>query len=886
MTVASGGLGAPTALRCEFLTNPIGVGEGRPRLSWLVTDGRRGAAQAAYRIVVASSLEVLGRDEGDVWDSGTVKSSQSVLVEYAGRALASRERCYWKVKTIGALGDESPWSEAAFWEMGLMAASDWSASWISLEPNDLDRNPRPARYFRRSFVASGRITRARVYATARGIYELSVNGAPVSADLFRPGWTDYTKRYQYQAYDITALMRAGANVVGAVLGEGWYCGRMAWGTKRNLYGDRPQMLAQLELTYEDGQRETISTDASWTVSLGPIVESGFLLGETYDARVRIDGWDESGFDDGLWASARAEALDGTPLVATPNETVKRIQEICPTALSEPQPRVHIFDLGQNMVGRVRVKVVAPEGTRVTIRHGEMLNPDGTLYVTNLRSAKSTDVYICSGAGVEIYEPVFTFHGFRYVELTGFPGRPGNDAVTGVVLHSATPATGTFECSSRMINQLQHNIEWGQRGNFVEVPTDCPQRDERLGWMGDAQVFARTACFNMDVAAFFTKWHQDVRDAQHDDGAFSDVSPDPVLGGGGVAAWGDAGVICPWVTYLCYGDKRGLEHHYPAMQRWIAYLRNKSEKLIRSDTGYGDWLSTDADTPRDLIGTAYFAYSTSLVARVAAVLGKAQDAAEYTTLFGEIRDAFCREYATPAGRVVAGTQTAYGLALGFDLLPEEIRGVACEHLVRDIRKRDMHLSTGFVGTPLVLHVLTRFAHMDVAYDLLNQDTFPSWGYPIKHGSTTMWERWDGWRHDKGFQDAGMNSFNHYAYGAVGEWMYANVAGIDLDSAEPAFKHVVVRPRPGGGITSAKASLESPYGRIATEWRIADGVMTLEVTVPANAHATVHVPAKDPSAVTEGGAAIAHAEGIGRVRSEEGALVCEIGAGRYSFRSTIG
>ncbi len=540
-----------------------------------------------------------------------------------------------------------------------------------------------------------------------------------------------------------------------------------------------------------------------------------------------------------------------------------------------------------MVGWARLRVKGQAGTKVTLRFAEMLKPDGTLYTDNYRAARCTDEYILRGSRRgEVYEPHFTFRGFRYVAVSGYPGgrRPDTGAITGVVVHSDTPRIGTMETSHPLVNQLLANIDWGQRGNFLEVPTDCPQRDERLGWTGDAQVFIRTATYNRDVAAFFTKWMIDLEDAQSAAGAFPDVAP-RVAAGEGTAAWGDAGTICPWTLYEVYGDKRLLEKHYGAMQRWVRYLETNSRDLLRPAAGYGDWLSIAANTPKDVLATAYFARSVQLTARAAQVLNKNEDAQRYQDLWERIRVAFNRAYVAPDARIKGDTQTAYVIALHFDLLPEEKRASAARYLVADIEKRGGHLSTGFVGVSHLCPVLTRFGYADVAYRLLLKETFPSWGYSIRQGATTIWERWDGWTEAKGFQDPGMNSFNHYSLGSVGEWLYASVAGIDTDPAQPGFKRLIVRPQPGAGLSWCRASYDSLHGTIATAWQREGSRFALNVTVPPNTTATVFVRTDFADSVTEGGKAAGEAEGVRFLRYADGYAAYEVPSGNYRFASLL-
>jgi alpha-L-rhamnosidase len=515
----------------------------------------------------------------------------------------------------------------------------------------------------------------------------------------------------------------------------------------------------------------------------------------------------------------------------------------------------------------------------------MLNPDGTVYTTNLRGARATDYYTLKGSGKEVYEPTFTFHGFRYVEVTGYPGTPKRDAITGIVVGSDNPQTGSFACSNPLVQQLQHNIFWGQRGNYLSIPTDCPQRDERLGWMGDAQIFVRTACFNNDVAAFMTKWTQDVVDAQSEEGGFSDVSPRKGDPSDGAPAWGDAGVIVPWTIYWCYGDKSILEHRYPAMRKWISYIDSVNPDHIwiqRSNNNFGDWLNVQDDTPRDVLATAYFAYSTELVEKSAEILGKTDDADYLRKLHSQIVEAFDAHFVDADGKIKGDTQTDYVLALRFGLLPEGQRENAVKRLSDHILiDRKGHLSTGFVGVGYLNPTLTAYGRTDIAYKLLENDTYPSWGYSIRQGATTIWERWDGWTKDKGFQDPGMNSFNHYSLGSVGEWMYRTVAGIDLD--QPGYSNIVIHPIPGGDLTWAEGTLESIRGRIQSSWRRDGKKFDLSVAIPANTTATIYVPADSAADVTESGNALDKADAIKVDRTENGYVVLKVGGGVYRFES---
>ena len=750
------------------------------------------------------------------------------------------------------------------------------------EGESLSIPPEPAGvpYLRKAFALAQPVKHAVLYCSALGLYEARLNGQRVGDQVLAPDWTDYRKRVQYQAYDVTRLLQQGDNTIGAQLANGWFCGHIGNGGYR-FYGQRPAFLAQLEVTLADGRIERIVSDTSWRSHPGPILASDFMLGEDYDARLELAGWDRSGFNDSAWFAVSTPARPAIAFEAPVLEPVRVVRELAPKSVAEPKPGCWVYDLGQNLVGVARLTVTAPAGTKIQLRHAEMLNPDGTLYTRNLRGAPSIDHYICKGGGAETWQPRFTFHGFRYAEITGLPTNPGKDALRGIVIASDTPATGEFACSDDRINQLQANIQWGQRGNYVSVPTDCPQRDERLGWMGDAQVFIRTATYNADVAAFFTKWLVDVDDGQTAAGSFGDVNPN-TMNCDSVPGWGDAGVICPWTIYDCYGDTRVLEHHLPAMMRWIEYLRTHSTGLIRDkDRGndYGDWLSIGADTPKDLIGTAYFAYSTRLVARSCAALGRANDARKYEQLFQEIKTAFIQRFVAKDGRIKGNTQSAYAMALRFDLLPEELRAQAAQYLAADIQAKGGHLSTGFLGVSYLLPVLTQAGKANVACQLLLQDTFPSWLFSVKHGATTIWERWDGWTPDKGFQDPGMNSFNHYSLGSCGEYLFGYVGGIR--AASPGYKTIRIDPVLCPGLTWAKTRYESIRGTVSTSWKREGNRLELDVVIPANTTATLCLPAKGPEAVTEGGAPAREAKALTFLKFEDGKACFEAGSGTYRF-----
>ncbi len=840
----------------EYLENPIGIDVSKPRFSWQIISDGQNVKQSAFEIRVADSPQNLNKKSALIWTSGKVESDKSVNVEYGGSPLKSMEKAYWQVRVWDNNNKVTDWSEPAFWEMGILESETWKANWIAFG-NEIEKvGSKPSQYFRKEFQVKKKVKSARVYVTSLGLYQLYINGKKVSDDLFTPGWTTYNKRLQYQTYDVAAMLNE-KNSIGAIVGDGWFRGSIA---KNLCYGEKLALLLQLQIIYTDGSSETIITDKSWKVNTGAILESDIYNGEIYDARLEMKGWTNTGFDAGKWEDVSIIDHSKEILVAQRGVPVKAIEEINPVKLITTPKGEVVMDMGQNMVGWVRLKVQGEKGDRITLKFAEVLDKEGNFYMENLRAAKCTDTYILKGEGEEIWEPKFTFHGFRFVKLEGFTQTPKLDQITGVVIHSAMNPTGSFSCSDPMINQLQHNIQWGQKGNFLDVPTDCPQRDERLGWTGDAQVFAPTAAFNFDVAAFYTKWLKDLAADQLENGKVPDVIPDVRAGRGGSTAWADAALIVPWTMYLAYGDKRILEEQYASMKKWVEYMETRAgeDYLWTNDGHYGDWLAfastsssyTGATTEKDLIATAYFKYSSGLLSEIAEIIGNNEDAEKYADLSGKIKKAFVSEFVTPAGRLISPTQTAYSLALAFDLLPENLIPKAAKYLADDVKKMG-HLTTGFVGTPLLCKTLSNQGYDDLAFMLLNRKEYPSWLYPITQGATTIWERWDGQKPDGTFQTVGMNSFNHYAYGAIGEWLYTHVAGIEIDKENPGYKHFVLAPHPGGGLTNAEAEFESMFGKIKSAWKIDGGNFIYDVEIPANTTATVVLPdSKEPKELGSG------------------------------------
>lgn len=837
-------------LRVEHLDNPLAVDAVLPRFSWKIKSTLMNTVQTAYEIRVGRDKDRLSAGKEVVW-AGYAKTDQSVLVPYAGSRLQSKKSYYWQVRVKDNHGNTSAWSSIRFWRTGLLPA-DWTAHWISVNGKDTSaRSP----LFRKEFALKKKIKSAWAYITARGLYELNINGQRISDTYFAPGWTSYGKHLQYQVYDVSAVLKNGANAAGVTLGDGWYRGRIGFSGQSRFYGDTRALLMQLEVEYTDGTRESVNTDGSWKSSYGPIMASDIYDGELYDARMEKSGWAEAGYtEDSSWMNVRPAEKGTAQLVGMSGPMVKKHEQFKALKIFKTPKGDTIADFGQNLVGWVMLKAKGPAGSKIRLSHAEVLDKEGNFYTVNLRTAKAQNIYILKEHAEQVFEPHFTFQGFRYVKVEGYPSELRLDDLTAVALYSDMEVTGKFSTSNPMINQLQHNIEWGQKGNFVDVPTDCPQRDERLGWTGDAQAFANTAAYNMDVAGFFTKWLKDLLADQQPDGSVPHVIPN-VLGpnDGASAGWADASTIIPWDMYVAYGDKRLLEVQYEGMKNWVGYMTSRAKnKLWNTGFHFGDWLFYRPDDDNDgraavtdkyLIAQTFYAHSTQLLINAARVLGKKEDVDKYTALLKDIKDSFVKEYMTSTGRMVSGTQTAYVLALQFDMLPEDLRASAAERLVSNIKSYGNHLTTGFLGTPYLCHVLTRFGYTNVAYDLLMQESYPSWLYPVKMGATTIWERWDGIKPNGNFQTPDMNSYNHYAYGAIGDWMYRNIAGINSDPAAPGYKKINIIPKPGGGITSASASLNTPYGWVTSSWKIEGGLFKLDVQVPPNASAMVILPAAE-------------------------------------------
>jgi alpha-L-rhamnosidase len=879
--------------QCENLVNPIGLDLPQPRLSWQLTSDKRNSLQTAYEITVSDQSTFSKKSIS--WNSGKIISPQSIHIAYQGPALQPGKKYYWKVRTWDNYGRVSPWSKTAWWETGLLQPANWKATWIAPGYTE-DAAMRPSPLFRKQFPLTQKISAARLYITAQGLYCAFINGKRVGDSYLTPGWTSYTKRLQYQVYDVTTHLSNGNNAIGVMLGSGWFRGHLAWDNNLNIYGKELALLAQLVITYTDGRTETITTDGSWKSSTGAIRYSEIYNGEINDARLDKTGWLTAGYNDQGWSPVTMPTIDNNRLIATYNEPVKKHETFKPLKIFRTPKGELVADFGQNLTGMVTLNVKGKVGDSIVLYHAEVLDKKGNFYTDNLRAAKQQNTYVLKGNGEEQFEPYFTFQGFRYVKIEGFPGELTAGNLVATALYSDMKQVGTFSTSHPLINQLQHNIEWGQNGNFLDVPTDCPQRDERLGWTGDAQAFSRTASFNRQVYNFFSKWMADLAADQLKDGKVPAVIPDVLHGNAaGSAGWADAATIIPWNMYLAYGDTAILQQQYASMKAWVGFMQSASKNYLWNTTWhFGDWLfyrpdddndGRSAITDKHFIAQCFFANSVQLMINTAQVLGKEEDKTTYTTLLQNIKQAFLKEYMTANGRLVSNTQTAYVLALQFDMLPDNLRQQAAERLVQNIKDYDYHLTTGFLGTPYLCHVLTRFNYTDIAYRLLLQETYPSWLYPVKMGATTIWERWDGQKPDGTFQTPGMNSFNHYAYGAIGDWMYRVVAGIDTDPSGPGYKRISIKPHPGKGLTDVKAGLQTLYGTVAAHWSVQDNRLVLEIEVPVNTIATIYIPAESAEAVTENNTALSLVKEI-QVKGREGNyIVVEAGSGKYRFAAPL-
>ncbi|PVZ55963.1 alpha-L-rhamnosidase [Arthrobacter sp. H-02-3] len=841
----------------------LGIGESRPRISWK-TSGAPGWTQTAYQVEIARN--------GETTLSSRIASEESVLVPWPAAPLRSGEEVSVRVRVWGppeagaAAGDEEPsdWSEPATVEAGLLEPEDWIATAITPAWDEDPESDRRPPLLRREFSVHSPIAKARLYVTAHGLFEVEVNGTRVGTDILSPGWTVYGERLRYYTYDVTELVHEGANAVGSWLADGWYRGRIGFHDGyRNLYGDKVALLAQLHITHADGSVSVVGTDTSWKAGFGPIGFTGLYEGESHDARQLPAGWSRPGFDDDGWSPVTTVQRDPATLVAPDGPPVRCTEEVRPVRVFTSPAGKTLVDFGQNLVGRLRITVQGKPGDQVTLRHAEVLQ-DGELFTRPLRRAISTDTYTIAGTEPETWEPRFTIHGFRYAEIDGWTGGDLSENMVARVYHTDMERTGWFDSSNPDLNRLHENVRWSMRGNFVDIPTDCPQRDERLGWTGDIQVFAPTASFLYDCSGMLTSWLKDVAVEQLPDGTIPWYVP--VIPGGDEwtpirpgAVWGDVAVLTPWTIYQRFGDTQVLRDQYDSAKAWVDLMDAKAGGSHLWNTGFqlGDWLDptapphdpTAAKTDPYLVATAYFAWSATHLGRIASVLGKASDELHYTELGRAVAKAFADEYVYPSGAVAGDAQTAYALAIVFDLFPsEEQKQLAGRRLAELVADGGNRIATGFAGTPVISDALTDVGALDTAYDLLLEKECPSWLYAVEQGGTTIWERWDAMQPDGTVNPGNMTSFNHYALGAVADWMHRVVAG--MSPLEPGYRRILFRPRPGGQLTHASARHETPYGTASISWTLDTGGLNVQVEVPTGCTARVELPGRAPFEVGSG------------------------------------
>lgn len=854
----------PSNLRTEYLSEPLAITTTRPRFSWQLDGGGQGATQAAYRITVTTGGKA-------VWDSGKHISRDQSGIAYDGKPLEPATRYEWELQ-VWQSGNVVPQLAKSAFATGLFGGTPWSALWLSdPEPVPPHEDPTtlpalPACYLRRTFSVRPGLASATLYATALGAYRASVNGSSAGSHILAPEWTDYAKRVMYQAYDVTSQIRTGENTIGVLLGDGWYAGRLGMSQAlhpgkllRGVYGRRPSFLGQLHLRFEDGTTETIATDSDWRMTTsGPVRTSDILDGEVYDGTLEMPGWDSPGFDDGRWVTPKASKVQDLPeIVPQPNEPVQVFETLKADSVTEPKPGVFVVDFGQNHAGFLQVDLVGAPGTEVVLRHAEMLDEQGTVYTANLRGAPQVDRVTLPASGrLKAWSPSFTYHGYRYVQIERLSEKPDPSSFHSLAFASSAPETASFECSDPGVERLWQNILWTQRANLIGVPTDCPQRDERLGWTGDILAYGPTAMYRMDLVAFFVKWLQDMRDAQAADGRYPDFAPHPYGPDerfSGVPGWGDAGVGCAWLLYQATGDKAAFGAHFDSMAKyldWVVAMNPGYTWTNARHNDYGDWLNgntlvrdgwdaTGSEIPKEAFGTLMWYRSATQVATAARVLGRKDEAQRFATMAENIALAFRSKFVAADGTIEGDTQAGYALALDFDILTEVQAKAAANHLAEAVRKRGGAHTSGFHSTLSLLRSLSDHGHNDLAYGILLRREFPGWGYSIANGATTIWERWDGYVSGRGFQDPGMNSFSHYALGSVGEWIMETVGGIRA-FREPG--RVDFQPQPGPGLTWAKSSYHSMAGRYSCSWGLDGGLTVVKVHVPANQTATLTLPAK--------------------------------------------
>ena len=916
----------PVNLRTEYKINPV-IDSQNPRFSWELTSAFRSQIQTNYQILIASTPELLASGKADIWDSNKTQSNATNQIEYLGIPLKSRMVCFWKVKVWDKKGEVGTWSSVSKFEVGLLTKTEWKAKWIGNDLTALGKGKvyhlPPAPFFRKETYLKAGIKKARLYVTSLGLYEFNINGKKIGNDYFTPGWTDYNKRVYYQTYDITSNLKSGKNAFGAIVADGWYAGYLGYALLvrnpivKNFYGNVPLLKAQIEVEYTNGQKEILATDESWKTNHGPIIEADILNGETHNANLEFVNWNIAGYEDSKWKNSTLYPDKDDRLIEVyAGNPVQVFQELKSKKVTAKGGGKYIFDLGQNFAGIVKLKVKGNKGDTIKLKFGEVLFPNGEVMTENLRKARATDTYILNGnPNGEEWTPKFTYHGFQFVEATGFRTAPNLDAITGIVLTSMTPEVGTFETDNQMINQLYKNIVWTQRSNYFDVPTDCPQRDERLGWTGDAQAYIQSATFNTDISAFFTKWIVDLNDAQRGDNAYPIYAPAPNVRKTDTYSpgWSEAGIICPYTIYKTYGDTRLISKFWPNMVAYLKFMESKSKgeyvykeasfEEISPKGGFGDWLSVGKKTPPDMLATMYYGYVASMMSEMAKAIGKQDESAYYDTIFNKIKNAFVRHYSDENGKIKTNTaaygdgkgyvdgqmgfeghtQTAYSNAIYMKMLDPSHTEKAGKWLLDLIVANDNKLSTGFLGVKPLLPSLSSTGNTEQAYKLLLSTEYPSWGFEVVNGANTIWERWNSYIKGKGFENnAGMNSFNHYAFGSVNEWLFGNAAGIKV--GEAGYRTFTIKPEIAKeGLNFVKANYHSINGNVVSSWKKIGSSIVLEVSIPPNTKANVFIPTRNAAKVLENKKPLKSNLDIVEKEFSKGLLHLEVGSGKYQFIS---
>ncbi len=876
----------PLNLKCNYLNNPLGIETPIPRFSWELDSNIRGERQTAYHILVAGSRGMLDNDKGDLWDSGYVKSDESIHIHYAGKSLNSEQKCYWKVRVRDGEGSSSLWSESAFWEMGLLKKEDWQARWIGNRMGGIGEDlPMPAPHFRKVVQLQKKVVSARAYICGLGYYELYINGNKIGDDLLSPAFTRYDKTVLYNTYDLGYAFTEGENVIGVILGNGWYnCFTSeVWDFKQAAWRDQPKLLLQVHIYFEDGEELVVITDDKWKTSTGPILFDGLRNGEVYDARLEKYGWNLPGYDDSSWRLAIIAKPPGGTLRSQQMTPIKMMATISPIDLKEVRPDVWVYDIGQNISGWAQLKVEGHTGAEVVIKYAEKLKVDTDIDTSNIDSfIKSgefqTDRYILKGQGIEVWEPRFAYHGFRYVQVTGFPGKPTLDNIEGRVVHTAFESLGEFSSSNELFNAIQSCVRWSTLGNYHGMPTDCPHR-EKNGWTGDAQLSAEQVLLNFNPMTAYTKWMRDFKDVQRISGQLPGIVPTGGWGfnWGSGPAWDSAIILIPWYMYIYCADKSIIEEMYDSMKLYVDFMTSMAVDHI-VDFGLGDWCPptggpTGHKCPTVVTDSAYYYVDAVTVAKVAELIGNAYDAYMYGQLALKIREAFRERFIDKqTGQVTGDCQTSMACALYQGLVDEGEQEKVLSALINEIEKQHFHIDCGILGAKYAMHSLTDLGRADLAYRMANQTTFPSWGHWISQGATTLWETWNG--------DA---SRNHHMFSDIGAWFYKGLAGINPDPDNPGFRHVIIRPNPVGDLKWVYARHRSMYGWISVRWEVQDDCFKLDVDIPANCGATIYMPAKRVEEVYESGKPVEQAAGISIGNQENGRLMLHIGSGEYAFCS---